>query len=102
MGPMQPILALCDLGKTIETTVTQINNTNYDDKDVTTPSGSNVFKVDYAASIIQMRELIMNSAFCEQYVKYTCLGTPLFRSPEGPPSVSKFNRSFFLLISCVT
>ncbi|XP_065666075.1 contactin-associated protein-like 2 isoform X1 [Hydra vulgaris] len=87
MGPMQPVLALCDLGKTVESSVTQINNTNYDDKDVTTPTGLNFFNIDYAANIIQMRELILNSAFCEQYVKYTCLGTPIFRSPEGPPSV---------------
>ena len=88
MGPMEPVPALCDLGKTVETTVTQINNTNYDDKDVTTESGINNVDINYAANIIQMRELILNSAFCEQYVKYTCQGTPLFRSPEGPPAVS--------------
>ncbi|XP_065666081.1 contactin-associated protein like 5-3 isoform X2 [Hydra vulgaris] len=88
MGPMEPVPALCDLGKTVETTVTQINNTNYNDKDVTTFSGINNFDIDYAANIIQMRELILNSAYCEQYVKYTCKGTPLFRSPEGPPAAS--------------
>ncbi|XP_012566541.2 contactin-associated protein like 5-3 [Hydra vulgaris] len=87
MGPMQPVLALCILGRTIESSITQINNTNYNDKDVTTASGKNNFDIDYAANIVQMRELILNSAYCEQYIKYTCLGTPIFRSPEGPPSV---------------
>ena len=39
MGPMQPVKALCDLGRTVETTTTQINNTKYLDFDVTRPSG---------------------------------------------------------------
>ena len=45
-------------------------------------------RINYAANIIQMRELIMNSAYCEQYIKLTCKGAPLFRSPEGPPATS--------------
>jgi len=88
MGPMEPVPALCDLGKTIESTTTQINNTKFMDVDVATPSGKNDVDINYQASIIQMRELVMNSAFCEQYIKYTCKGTPLFRSPEGPPATS--------------
>ena len=86
---MEPVRALCDLGRTVETTTTQVNNTKYLDLDVSTPSGQNNVVINYAANIIQMRELIMNSANCEQYIKFTCKGAPLFRSPEGPPAVSE-------------
>ena len=89
MGPMEPVKALCDLGKTIESTTTQINNTKYEDHDVRTKTGSNEYKMNYAANIIQMRELILNSEFCEQYIKFQCKGAALFRSPEGPPAVRK-------------
>ena len=88
MGPMEPVKALCDLGRTVETTTTQINNTKYLDIDVRTESGKNALALNYAAGITQMRELIMNSAFCQQYIKFTCKGSALFRSPEGPPAVS--------------
>lgn len=86
MGPMRPVRALCDLGRTVETTTTQINNTKYLDLDVATSTGKNDIMINYAANIIQMRELIKNSAFCEQYIKFTCKGAPIFRSPEGPPA----------------
>jgi len=85
---MTPVLALCDLGNTIENTVTQINNTKIKDQDVTSESGYNLVEVNYAASITQMRELIMNSASCKQFIKFTCKGSPLFNSPTGPPYVS--------------
>ena len=85
---MKPVKALCDLGRTVETTTTQINNTYYVDMDVTTESGQNKVDINYAADIIQMRELIMNSASCKQYIKFQCKGAPLFRSPSGPPAVS--------------
>ena len=88
MGPMTPVKALCDLGRTVETTTTQINNTYYVDMDVTTDSGFNNVDINYMADIVQMRELIMNSASCKQYIKYQCKATPLFRSPTGPPAVS--------------
>ena len=95
MGPMEPVRALCDLRKNIDLTTTQINNTKYIDEDVATKSGSNDLNLNYAASIIQMRELIMNSASCEQYIKFTCHGAPLFRSPEGPPAVIIFFIDYF-------
>ena len=88
MGPMEPVRALCDLGKTIETTVTQINNTKEMDMDVLTATGLNNVDIEYQASVIQARELIKNSASCVQFIKYQCKGTPLFRSPAGPPAVS--------------
>lgn len=88
MGPMPPVKALCDLGKTVETTITQINNTKIQDLNVLTESGRNEVDIEYQASIIQMRELIKNSAFCNQYIKYQCKGTALFQSPSGPPVVS--------------
>ena len=88
MGPMEPVQALCDLEKTIEATTTQINNTRMMDQDVSTTSGTNDVDINYGASITQMRELVLNSAYCLQYIKYACKGAPLFRSPEGPPAVS--------------
>ena len=90
MGPMEPVRALCDLGRTVETTTTQVNNTKYLDIDVSRSSGQNDVVIYYAANIVQMRELIVNSAYCDQYIKFTCKGAPLFRSPEGPPAVSSF------------
>ena len=87
MGPMRPVQALCDLGETIESTVTQINNTHYIDVDVSTKSGFNKVDINYLASITQMRELIMNSGSCKQFIKFSCKGAPLFRSPTGPPQV---------------
>ena len=101
MGPMPPIRALCDLGRTVETTTTQINNTKYSDLDVSSATGKRDVVINYAASIIQMRELIMNSAFCEQYVKYTCKGAPLFRSPEGPPAVSGLDFIIYYLFAVI-
>ena len=98
MGPMPPVRALCDLGKTIETTVTQINNTKFKDIDVTTKSGTNEIDINYQASITQMRELIMNSDHCQQFIKYQCKGTPLFLSPSGPPMVRIFKLLLILLI----
>ena len=97
MGPMQPVPALCDLGKTIEDTVTQINNTKIMDLDVTTKSGHNKVEVSYGASITQMRELIMNSATCKQFIKFTCKGSPIFNSPTGPPRVSSVCHFFISL-----
>lgn len=97
MGPMKPIRALCDLGKTVETTVTQINNTRFQDVDVTSPTQFNDVDINYEASITQMRELIMNSDHCQQYIKYTCKGTPLFLSPSGPPKVTYFHIQFKLI-----
>lgn len=88
MGPMRPVQALCDLGETIESTVTQINNTHYTDVDVSTKTGFNKVDINYLASITQMRELIMNSGSCKQFIKFTCKSAPLFRSPTGPPQVS--------------
>ena len=92
MGPIKPVQVLCDLGKTVETTVTQINNTKFEDIDVTTATKVNDVDINYQASITQMRELIMNSDRCEQYIKYTCKGTPLFRSPAGPPEVNNLGK----------
>ena len=85
---MEPVQALCDLERTIEATTTQINNTRIMDQDVSTTSGTNDVDINYGASITQMRELVLNSAHCVQYIKYACKGAPLFRSPEGPPAVS--------------
>jgi len=87
MGPMEPVKALCDLGRTVESTTTQLNNTNFVDLDVTTESGINNVDINYVADIIQMRELITNSMYCEQAIKFACKGTPLFRSPSGPTAV---------------
>lgn len=84
---MPPVQALCDLGKTVDTTVTQINNTKILDKDVLTRSGKNEVEVEYLASITQMRELIKNSATCSQFIKLQCKGVPIFNSPTGPPDV---------------
>jgi len=84
---MEPVRALCDLGKTVETTVTQINNTKILDKDILTDSGKNDVDIDYQASITQMRELIKNSASCTQFIKLQCKGVPIFNSPTGPPQV---------------
>lgn len=95
MGPMKPVLALCDLGETIESTVTQINNTRNIEFDVSTKSGFNKVDINYLASITQMRELIMNSGSCKQYIKFICKSAPLFRSPTGPPQVSICVNFFF-------
>ncbi|XP_066924868.1 EGF and laminin G domain-containing protein-like [Clytia hemisphaerica] len=88
LGPMEPVQALCDLGKTVETTVTQINNTKIKDKNVLTDTGKNDFDVEYLASITQMRELIKNSATCSQFIKLQCKGVPIFLSPTGPPAAN--------------
>ena len=100
MGPMAPVPALCDLGETVESTVTQINNTRYIDVDVSTKTGFNTVNINYGASITQMRELIMNSGSCKQFIKFTCKSAPLFSSPTGPPRVSIFQlKSCFKILN---
>lgn len=96
---MEPVRTLCDLGNTVESTTTQINNTQYADRPVLTSTGVNSVELNYAASITQMRELVMNSQYCEQLIKYTCKGTPMFQSPEGPPKVVIL---CFTIIICIT
>lgn len=88
---MPPIEVLCDLGKTVDTTVTQINNTKILDKSVLTDSGKNNVAIEYLGSITQMRELIKNSATCSQFIKFQCKGVPIFNSPTGPPQVYTFS-----------
>ena len=88
VGAFGPVKAFCIMGKTPEDTITQINATDAIDKKAENPSGRFEFTAQYTADEKSLRDVLIHHQKCEQFIKYRCIRSYLFKSPRGPPKVS--------------